>query len=294
MKNKIYLCIIAILIPLTILSFKKVEDKLEVKDELYVRLKLNDEIITLPINDYLIGVVAQEMPASFNDEAIKAQIIASRTFALYQLQYKDYLTTGDQAYITMEQMKQKWDNEFDTYYNKIKNLVEETEDLVLTYDNELIKSYYYAMSNGLTEDSLIVFNEDLPYINVVDSSYDNSSINKFLTEVKITKKEFCNKLNISCDSINITNKELDDSNRVLSITINNKVFKGTEIRSLLGLRSTDFSITIDDNVTITTKGYGHGVGMSQYGANGMANDNKTYDEILKHFYQNIEITKYNV
>lgn len=294
MKNKIYLFLVIILTPLAILSKPQTKSNLEKENNIMVQLQINDELLTLPLEDYVIGVVAQEMPASFYDEAIKAQAVAARTFALYNLQNNDYLTTGMQAYISVEQMQEKWKEEFDYYYNKIKNLVLETKDLVLTYNGDLIKSYYYAMSNGMTEDSLVVFNEDLPYIKEVSSSYDNESLNKFNYELVLSKEEFCSKLNISCSKINISSIEKDYSNRVSSLKINNKTFSGIEVRKLLDLRSTDFNIEVADNIIITTKGYGHGVGMSQYGANGMAKDNKNFMEILNHYYQNVEIEKYNV
>lgn len=294
MKNKIYLFLVIILTPLAILSKPQTKSNLEKENNIMVQLQINDELLTLPLEDYVIGVVAQEMPASFYDEAIKAQAVAARTFALYNLQNNDYLTTGMQAYISVEQMQEKWKEEFDYYYNKIKNLVLETRDLVLTYNGDLIKSYYYAMSNGMTEDSLVVFNEDLPYIKEVSSSYDNESLNKFNYELVLSKEEFCSKLNISCSKINISSIEKDYSNRVSSLKINNKTFSGIEVRKLLDLRSTDFNIEVADNIIITTKGYGHGVGMSQYGANGMAKDNKNFMEILNHYYQNVEIEKYNV
>lgn len=294
MKNKIYLLLVIVLTPIAILS--KPEENLHFNEnsDILVQLQINDELLTLPLEDYVIGVVAQEMPASFSDEAIKAQSVAARTFALYNLQSKQYLTTSMQAYISVEQMQEKWQDEFDYYYNKIKNLVLETKDLVLTYNGELIKSYYYAMSNGMTEDSLVVFNEDLPYIKEVESDYDNESLNKFKYDKVLSRQEFCNKLDISCNKITISSIKRDVSNRVTSLKINNKDFSGVEVRQLLDLRSTDFAISIDEYVTITTKGYGHGVGMSQYGANGMAKDNKNFVEILQHYYQNVEIEKYNV
>lgn len=294
MKNKIYLLLVIVLTPIAILS--KPEENLHFNEnsDILVQLQINDELLTLPLEDYVIGVVAQEMPASFSDEAIKAQAVAARTFALYNLQSKQSLTTSMQAYISVEQMQEKWQDEFDYYYNKIKNLVLETKDLVLTYNGELIKSYYYAMSNGMTEDSLVVFNEDLPYIKEVESDYDNESLNKFKYDKVMSRQEFCNKLDISCNKITISSIKRDVSNRVTSLKINNKDFSGVEVRQLLDLRSTDFAISIDEYVTITTKGYGHGVGMSQYGANGMAKDNKNFVEILQHYYQNVEIEKYNV
>lgn len=135
-----------------------------------------------------------------------------------------------------------------------------------------------------------VFKDNKDYLKSVESTEGINITN----EVTMSKEEFCSKLNIECDDIKITNKLLTTSNRVDKIDINNKTFNGTEIRKLLNLKSTDFDIKYDNNIVITTKGYGHGVGMSQYGANYLAKNGKTYEEILKYYYQNINISKINV
>ena len=151
------------------------------------------------------------------------------------------------------------------------------------------------MSNGYTESSITVFNEDLPYLDIIPSTYDNETLNNFSTTITLTKEEFCSKLSISCSNVTISNIQKDNSNRIESLIINNQKFLGTTIRTLLNLKSTDFTINLQNNeVTITTKGYGHGVGMSQYGANGMAAAGKNYTEILNYYYKNIKIQKYIV
>jgi len=298
MKNKIFLTIIIILLPFT-LNFLGKKDKNEEYKEtpktIFVNLNYKGEELSLALEDYLIGVVGAEVPASFHMEALKAQAIASRTFALYQLQYKNSLTTSDQAYNTKDQLQEKWQDKYDYYLNKIKNAILETKDIVMYYNNKLIKSYFYAMSNGYTTTALSVFNEELPYLNSVVSYYDNTSLNKFTVTKTMSKEEFCQKLNLSCKDIKITNINRDNSHRITSLSINNQNFSGITIRQKLELRSTDFAIDIKENqVEITTNGYGHGVGMSQYGANGMAKEGATYDKILKYYYQGIEIAKYNV
>ena len=154
------------------------------------------------------------------------------------------------------------------------------------YEDMPIKAYYYAMSNGYTESSLNAFNEETEYLNIIPSPFDEDN-----QEIStISKETFCQKLNINCQNISIQNIKKNESNRISTIEINSKKFTGLEIRELLGLRSTDFTIKIlNNNIEITTKGYGHGVGMSQYGANNMAKEGYHYDEILKYYYQNIEI-----
>ena len=238
------------------------------------------------------------MPASFDEEALKAQAIAARSYAINKINTSttsyDVLTDiTNQVYITIEQMQEKWGNDFNYYYEKIKNAVDATKGLVMTYDGEVISAYYFSMSNGYTEDVAAVFGGEKDYLVSVEYSWDKN-VKNFTVLTTISKKEFCTKLNIECNNIVINKIKRSDTNHVETILINNKEFKGTEIRSLLGLRSTDFTIEIDNDIKITTNGYGHGVGMSQYGANEMAKLGYTYDEILKYYYKNIEIEKINV
>ncbi|MGN1379188.1 MAG: stage II sporulation protein D [Bacilli bacterium] len=251
----------------------------------------NNENVKININDYLIGVLACEMPASFEEEALKSQAIASRTFAYYLESIgKDITTdTSTQCMYNQQQMKEIWNDDYDIYYLKIKKAVEETENLLITYNGNIISSYYFAMSNGYTEDSMQVFNENKDYLKSV-SSLDEIENNNFEKKVTFSQQEFCKKLNINCENIIINNISRSKSNRVNEITINNKTFKGTEFRKILNLRSTDFTINISNEVIITTHGYGHGVGMSQYGANYLAKKGYNYEQILKYYYQGVNIT----
>ncbi len=248
------------------------------------------------LEDYVIGVVAAEMPASFNIEALKAQAVASRTYAAYKIKSsnQDYDVVTDvsnQSYITVSEMQQKWQTDFYKYYEKVKEAVNATKGQIMMYDDEIVEAYYFAMSNGYTEDVSLVFSEEKDYLKSVESAYDNNSLKNFTYTVEFTKQEICTKLNVDCNTLNFKNIERSSTNRVNNITVNNTTFKGTKFRSLLGLRSTDFDIQNNgDKIIITTRGYGHGVGMSQYGANGMANDGYKYDEILKYYYKNIKIS----
>ena len=255
----------------------------------YVDINYNDKHLKVSIDDYIIGVVAAEMPASFEEEALKAQSVASRTYLVNTLSTNNLVdtTTNNQVYIDKTAMKDKWGNDYNKYYNKISNCVKETKDKIITYQNKPIKAFYYSMSNGYTESSLNVFNEQLDYLNIIESKWDKDN-QEIIT---ISKNDFCTKLNIDCSNIIISNIKKDKSNRIKTIIINNKLFTGVEVRHLLNLRSTDFEIDITDSlISVTTKGYGHGVGMSQYGANNMAKEGYTYEEILKYYYQNIEIS----
>lgn len=297
MKNRNLIIAVIFLSVIAILSSFDKKETVFLNEEKTVTIKNNEtkEEKNLELEEYIIGVVAGEMPASFEIEALKAQAIAARSYAMNKINtsnetYDLVTDVTNQVYITTDEMKNKWQSEYDYYYEKIKNAVLETQGLVMKYNNEIISAYYFAMSNGSTEDVSLVFGESKDYLQSVDSSWDEN-VKNFTVEINITKEEFCKKLDISCDDIIIKDIKRSETNRVNEITINNKKFKGTEVRSLLNLRSTDFDIEINESIKITTKGYGHGVGMSQYGANEMAKNGSTYEEILKHYYNNIEISK---
>lgn len=254
----------------------------------------NNEKETIEFNEYLIGVLACEMPASFELEALKAQAIASRTYAYYLINHNKNITndTSTQCMLNKSQMKENWQNDFDLYYNKLLTAVMQTNNVILKYDNEIIPAYYFSMSNGYTEDSKYVFNETKDFLKQVDSHYEENNKN-FIKETTFSKENFCSLLQIDCSDININNINRSSSNRVIDLLINDKKFTGVEIRKKLNLRSTDFDIEIGDDVKITTRGYGHGVGMSQYGANYMAKEGKSYEDILKHYYQGVIISSIN-
>ena len=262
-------------------------------DKYQVNIDTTDKLLTVELEEYIIGVVAGEMPALFSEEALKAQAIASRTYLINHLQSNNSIsnTTDDQVYLTKEEMKEKWKDDYDKYYNKIKEAVTATKGLIMYYNNEPIKAYQFSTSNGYTASSISVFNEQRDYLTSVESPFDQDNSNT----IEISKQDFCNKLDISCNQISITNIITDNSNRVSKITINNKEFKGTQVRKLLSLRSTDFTFNIKETtIEIITKGYGHGVGMSQYGANNMAKIGYTHEEILKYYYQDIKIDSIQV
>lgn len=286
--NKLLLVVSIILLPITIISFPKKETNFIMEENPKINIKYQDKTITEDLEEYIIGVVAGEMPALFEVEALKAQAVAARTYALSYLETGISPTTSNQVYITQEEMKEKWQYNYEKYYNKIKQAVYSTKKEIITFQDKPIKAYYYSRSNGYTENSLNVFNEQYEYLNSIESPWDKDNID---TKI-ISKSEFCNKLNIDCSTIEITNINTNESNRIDNLLINNKLYTGLEIRKLLNLRSTDFSFEItSDEVKITTKGYGHGVGMSQYGANYMAKEGYNYKEILNYYYQNTEITK---
>lgn len=261
-----------------------------------VNLLANNEIKTIELEEYIIGVVACEMPASFELEALKAQAVASRTYVLERMQYnKEYDikdSISNQCYHDKEKLKEKWKNNYEKYYLKIKQAVFQTKSEYLTYEDKIIKTFFFSTSNGKTENVEDVFSQKLEYLRSVESPWDKK-VKPYEKSVEMTKKEFLTKLNIkgqTLESIKIMSKT--DSGRIKYIKINNTTIKGTKFRTLLGIRSTDASIEInEDSVLIITRGYGHGVGMSQYGANEMAKQNKSYKEILFHYYTGVELKK---
>lgn len=254
----------------------------------------NGSIINLNMTDYLIGVVSSEMPASFNLEALKAQSVLARTYALKAKQTGKKLTdtVSTQSYIDIDQMKNKWRNSFNTYYNKIKNAVENTNGEYLSYNGNYIEALYHSTNNGKTESSLDVFGNYYPYLISVSSEYDKNASN-YLRTINMPLDTISNKLGLSLNNDSVISiLSYTDGGNIKEININGNNFSGKKVRELLGLRSADFDISIsDNNANITTRGYGHGVGMSQYGANGMANAGYSYKDILSHYYPGTTLTK---
>ena len=254
----------------------------------------NGRIINLNMTDYLIGVVSSEMPASFNLEALKAQSVLARTYALKAKQTGKKLTdtVSTQSYIDIDQMKNKWENSFNTYYNKIKNAVENTNGEYLNYNGNYIEALYHSTNNGKTESSLDVFGNYYPYLISVSSEYDKNA-SSYLRTINMPLDTISNKLGLSLNNDSVISiLSYTDGGNIKEININGNNFSGKKVRELLGLRSADFDISIsDNNANITTRGYGHGVGMSQYGANGMANAGYSYKDILSHYYPGTTLTK---
>ncbi len=252
------------------------------------------DVVQINLEEYLIGVVAAEMPASFNLEALKSQAIVARTYTLKLLESKRTITddVSTQVYKDNAELKNMWGNSYNTYYNKIKNAVSSTSGLCITYNGSLIDAVYHSTSNGYTEDSVKVWGNDIPYLKTVTSPWDTSA-SSYLRENTISYDKIRTVLGINFDSssiIEIISK--DESGRISNIKFGDKVLTGVETRNLLGLRSADFDFTMADvGVLFTTRGYGHGVGMSQYGANGMANSGYSYDKIIKYYYSGVNIVK---
>lgn len=281
---------------LTIIEKKSETIKEEVKEKknLVTVYRSNGTILQIEMEEYIVGVVAAEMPASFNIEALKAQSVIARTYALKKISKGEKLTdtVNTQSYLDISQMKSKWGSEFSKYYNKIISAVNSTKGQYLTYNGEYIEAVYHSTSNGYTEDAVNVWGRSFPYLKSVESSWDKSAS----SYLKITNKEFdmvMKTLGLSYDeTTEISVISRNESGRVSEVKIGDNIYTGIEFRNLLGLRSTDFDIEVSDgDMNIITRGYGHGVGLSQYGANGMANAGYNYKEIITHYYNGVKLNK---
>lgn len=262
-------------------------------------------ITEMPLRDYLIGVVASEINAAYHEEAIKAQCVAAHTMLLYSKEYKnDGLNGADisdssathQGYLTEDEQREKWGENYDAYREKIEKCVDEVIDFTIQYDSKPINAVFHSISNGQTENATDVWGGEYPYLISVNSVGDKLSP-AYNSEVKVTAEKFKEIMSENGAKLGdepskwvekITNT---DTGMVKEIIIGGKAFKGTEIRTLFGLKSSTFTVKYtDENFVFTVSGYGHGVGMSQYGADYMARQGFTYKEILKHYYVGTEIS----
>ena len=254
------------------------------------------------MEEYIVGVVAAEMPALFETEALKAQAVAARTYAVNKgLAVDELMENGGQAYCTLEEMKEKWGDNFEAYYEKIRSAVYDTQGEIIVYNDEPILAVFHAISGGKTEESQNVWNEELPYLKSVDSSEDALS-DEYYSESAIPVNTAAGLLQSNYSNLKLTEGSLVDQMQILErteagyvskIQVGNMVLSGGQIREVLGLRSSNFTYEQQgDNIVFKTKGYGHGAGMSQYGANYMAQQGSTYKQILAHYYTDTNIKKY--
>jgi len=272
-------------------------------------LKTN-EVMVIDFEEYLKGVVSSEMPAEFNEEALKAQAITARTYLLYRLKkYPNGQPEHMDAPICTGTHCQVWSSKdeliashevgwYDKYWSKIEEAVNSTSSQILTYEGKIIEPLFHSASGGRTENSEDVFSSSVPYLRSVESPYE-SEAPKLHGSVKITVNDFISKVksvygNLDLSQDNLDEKiqlgEVSEGGKVKTIIIDNTEISGREMRSLFNLNSTNFSfIQTGNEIEIFTTGYGHGVGMSQWGADGMADEGFNYKEILKHYYTGVEI-----
>ena len=291
----------------------KIEDSSEKYDyKKYGTIKLlhakTGEIEEVALDSYLCNVVSAEMPADFDEEALKAQAVVARTYTIYKIENKKHEnadicddSTCCQAWVSKEIRFSRWEEaKRESNWAKIEKCVNETKGKIITYQNKPINAFFHSNSGGTTELPVNVWGggENLPYLKVVETAGEEG-YTQYSSEVVLSKEELINKLKVKYEDINVNFENEDDikilehtdSGRVRTIKFGNHELSGVETRTLLGLKSTNFEIQKQDgNIKFTVKGYGHGVGMSQTGADTMAKQGKNYEEIIKHFYYGVEIT----
>lgn len=286
-------------------------DKLQVPDYINVYRHAYSVTENIPFEEYVKGVVAGEMPSTFEEEALKAQSVAARTYSLSKI-----IRSGDggnpaahpdaplcddthcQVYRSIYELSdlkgEVWMNDG---WQKICLAVDSTKGELMYYDGQLAEqALFHSSSGGYTENSEDVFASAVPYLRSVESP-DETGATHQMEKKTFSANDLIYLINLKCPgrglsqplrSINVTGKS--DGGRVDSIQINDSVYKGRELREALGLSSANFEVAFDGNtVTLTTNGYGHGVGMSQYGANGMAQKGSTYKDILEHYYTGVKV-----
>ena len=269
------------------------------------KFKVSDggKVSELTAEEYILGVVAAEMPALYEEEALKAQAVAAYTFAVKRREEnkdKDYDITSDynidQSYISRDKLKEKWGSNAEQYIEKIEAAVNETKGIIITYNGEPITAVYHAVSSGITEDAKNVWGKEIPYLKSVKSEGDKLADN-YISTASFTEAELKEKLKGSVDLSGkpenyFKNPKKTAAGTVTEISVCGNTVSGFTLQKLLGLKSASYTVKYEKNkFTFTVCGYGHGVGMSQNGANYMAKNGSDYKEILNHYYKDCKIEK---
>ncbi|MBE6044091.1 stage II sporulation protein D [Clostridium thermopalmarium] len=297
------------------IKIKSMYNKEDLNIDVYITKE--NKIDRMSIEDYVLGVVAAEMPAEFEIEALKAQAVAARTYGLahkenFGAQKSPKACGADvndtvefQVFMNKEERMELWPKDKrEEYWDKLNKAVKETENEVLSYDGKLVMApYYFSTSSGRTEDAKDVFNRSIPYLKSVESPGEERS-RKYVSEVKYTYGQLADILNRYNYNFNMKSSTLKNQIAILERTqggsvskmkIGNQYISGQNFRNILNLNSANFDIKFNSNdVVIVCKGYGHGVGMSQWGADAMAKEGYNYKEILSHYYQGTDVIKLNV
>ncbi len=267
------------------------------------------KVMEFPLEEYLIGVVAAEMPAAFPDEALKAQAVAARTYIISRMladkgDVKEHMgapictdPAHCKAWKSREEAEKDWGEGSGQYYEKVKSAVDSTKNQIILYEEKPISAVYYAMSGGASENAADVWGGDVPYLQSVNSSFDGNAPG-FNSEAVISHENFKkiileeNPSAVLGDdpSLWIGEIKVSEGGGVISALIGGQEFRGTRLRSLFSLRSHNFTFEVtDENIIFHVKGYGHGVGLSQWGCKFLAEEGKNYEEILKYYYTGVEL-----
>lgn len=276
----------------------------------YNKVKLlhadSEEVEEIELDIYLLGVVCSEMPASFEEEALKAQAVVARTYTIYKIANQSKHENADicddskccQAWISKEERLSKWnEKERENNWAKIENAVNSTKGKIITYEGNPINAFFHSNSGGITDTATAVWGgSNYPYLQAVQTSGEDA-YTQYSSEIIVSKEEFISKIKeyhndftIDFNSENqIEILEYTEGERIKNIKIGNLNLSGVEIRNIFGLKSAKFEIVVEDKVKFTVIGYGHGVGMSQTGADSMAKQGSNYEQIIKHYYTGVEI-----
>ena len=265
----------------------------------YINVLLhNGSMEEMELDSYVLGVVLAEMPADFEVDALKAQAIAARTYALKTISndnkhdHNAVCTESSccQAFCSSQEYLMSFGDEDDL--NRVQKAVQETESIVLKYEGTLIDATYFSCSGGRTEDAKAVWGQEVAYLQSVDSPGEEDS-KHYIETVSFSLQDFLSKTGVSLEKtagITIDSIRYTSGGGVDTVKIGDKVLTGLELRQMLNLRSTAMVISlVGETVTITTKGFGHRVGMSQYGAEAMAVDGNNYRQILAYYYPGTEL-----
>ncbi len=314
MKKMILFCVIYIFTAVIFIPFAAVvlrsdeKGKKEPYEKVSVYITSEDRVEQMDMSQYLKEVVGAEMPAEFSDEALKAQAVAARTYLCSKIknaadapEHKGAPVCTDyshcKAWLRESDRREAWEeNKRDEYWSKISHAVEETAGEVITYEGEPISAVFHSTSSGKTENAGDVWQKDVPYLKSVESRGDELSP-KFYSEFSCTKEEFCALAESNIDNTDWNYGLFSDIVRseaggIMKIKVGGVEIKGTQLRQIFGLRSTNAEISeADGMVTMKVKGYGHGVGMSQYGADFMGSNGSGYKDILKYYYTGVEIER---
>ena len=271
------------------------------KSDVMIRVKNGETVTQMLLEDYLLCVLLGEVPTDFETEALKAQSVATRTYTLRKVNKQSKHDDADvcteasccQAFVSEETFLQSGGREEDLV--KMKSITQATSGQVLTYQGNLIEATYFSCSGGKTEDAIAVWGTSVPYLRSVDSPGEEHAVH-YEDSFTFSRDTFCSLLGIAQESVTADDDlklTYTEGNGVDKLQIGKKEFSGTQLRTLLGLPSTSFTISVqDDAVFINTKGYGHRVGMSQYGADAMALTGKSYQQILSHYYPGTKLEEY--
>ncbi len=281
----------------------------EEEETVDVFLSADEAVVTLPMTEYLVGAVSAEMPASYHTQALMAQAVACHTYALYRRAQEQITPTSSlsgadlsdvpemhQGYLSEADRRKKWGDDFSQYEKKIRDAVDAVRTQIMTYDDRPICAAFFAVSSGQTESALTAFGDDLPYLQSVASDSDllspacERSVVYTESEFSALARELGATLPDDPDDW-ISGQKTTDSGFTKEITVGDKTVSGNAFRKAFSLRSAVFTVSrTESGFRIHTKGYGHLVGMSQYGANAMAEDGADYKQILMHYYTGVMLT----